>query len=433
MYFSITFVSLFEISLNKDTNLRRMKNTLSILAVFLILTTLSSCGDDDTVTPPIAIDEPTSYAFARESSSTVSFSGQSTRIAMAEEMISALKNSTLTAAPLAAMFDHQEGESNFSTSDLNASSKNVKSKVAASTDFFASNTAGASAVKADFDKWIAAQANDVFPKWDADASKGVSGAIQEAGGGSTRYVNANGLEYDQAVAKSLIGGLMTDQILNNYLGTAVLDAGSNRSDQEAGTLVDGKSYAAMEHKWDEAYGYVYGASQDVANPNATIGADDSFLNKYIGRVEGDTDFAGIADDIFNAFKLGRAALVAGDYTIRDAQAAIIRQKISEVIAIRAVYYLQQGKLALEASTPDMAAAFHDLSEGFGFVYSLQFTRDPLTNEPFFSRSEVEGFLDTIYSTASGANGFWDVTSENLQSVSETIAADFGFTVDQAGS
>lgn len=411
--------------------MHKIKNILAITSV-LFTSFLMSCGDDDP-TPSITIDEPTTYSFTRNGSSSVSFSGQTTRIAMAEELISALTNSESTANSLAAMFDHQKDAVDFSDSDLNSSDKSIKSKVAASTDFFSANTTGASAVKADFDAWIAAQATDVFPNWGTDASKGVAGAIQESGGGSTRYINANGLEYNQVVAKSLIGGLMADQALNNYLGTTVLDEGTNRTDQEAGTVAEGKNYSTMEHKWDEAYGYLYGASQDVANPNNTIGSDDSFLNKYIGRVEGDIDFAGIAAEIFNAFKLGRAAIVAGDYTVRDAQAAIIRQKVSEVIAIRAVYYLQQGKAALEAANPDMASVFHDLSEGFGFVYSLQFTRNPAATEPFFTRTEVQGFIDTIYPTDSQANGFWDVTPANLQTVSEAIAAEFDFTVEEAGS
>lgn len=411
--------------------MNRIQNTFAGVLSIVVLS-LVGCSDDDP-TPAITIDEPATYTFTRNGSSTVSFSGQTTRIAMAEEIVSGLKNTTLTEANLDAMFDHQEGSNNFSDASLNSSSKSVRSKVAASSDFFSANTTESSLIKADFDGWIADQVNNVYPNWSTEASKGVAGAIQEAGGGSTRYVNANGLEYNQAVAKSLIGALMTDQALNNYLGTAVLDAGSNRSNQENGVNEDGKSYSTMEHKWDEAYGYVYGASQDAANPNATIGADDSFLNKYIGRVEGDADFAGIAADIYNAFKLGRAALVAGDYTVRDAQAAIVRQKISEVIAIRAVYYLQQGKVGLEAATPDMASAFHDLSEGFGFVYSLQFTRNPGSSGSFFTRTEVQGFIETMYPTTSGSNGFWDVTPAALQSVSESIAAKFGFTVEQAGS
>jgi hypothetical protein len=57
----------------------------------------------------------------------------------------------------------------------------------------------------------------------------------------------------------------------------------------------------------------------------------------------------------------------------------------------------------------------------------------LSNEPFFSRNEVEGFIETIYPTNSQAKGFWDVTTANLQSVSETIATKFGITINQAGS
>ena len=60
-------------------------------------------------------------------------------------------------------------------------------------------------------------------------------------------------------------------------------------------------------------------------------------------MKADSDFAGIADDIYDAFKLGRAAIVAKNYTVRDEQVEILREKISMIIGIRAVYYLQGGK------------------------------------------------------------------------------------------
>ena len=382
------------------------------------------CGEDDEVN----INTPATYAFERDGASTVSFSGQTTRIAMAEEIISALKNEDLTEAAIDAMFAHVENASDFSDASLNASDKSVRSKVAASQDFFFANTTEATAVKADFDSWIADQVADVFPNWTTDAAAGTAGVIQEAGGGSNRYVNGDGLEFNQAFAKSLIGALMVDQIVNNYLSTSVLDAGDNVANNNAGTVEDGKSYTTMEHKWDEAYGYAYGASVNTADPNPTIGGDDSFLNKYIGRVEGDADFAGIADDIFNAFVAGRAAIVAGQYGIRDASAAILREKISTVIAVRAVFYMQQGKSGLEAANPDMAAVFHDLSEGFGFIYSLQFTRKPGTDDPYFSRTEVEGLLDDL---TGATNGLWNVTTTTLDEISTQIAARFDFTVAQA--
>ena len=395
------------------------------LLLFLTITSLLfvSCKDE---TEPIDIPDPTvapaTYNFARDGATTVSYSGQSTRISMGQEFVSALKDETKTEAELDAMFDHQAGSADFSDADLNASSKNIRSKTAASTDLFSSNTTDATAIKNQFDSWIAEQVSDVFPNWSSDASLGVAGKIQEAGGGSTRYVNGKGIEINQAINKGLIGGLMADQMLNNYLGTAVLDAGTNTADNDAGTLAEGKNYTTMEHKWDEGFGYLYGADNQE---NPTLGAD-SFLNKYLSRVDGDTDFQGIATTIYDAFKLGRAAIVNKDYLTRDAQVDIIRENVSKVIAIRAIYYLQQGKANLGT---DWASSFHDLSEGFGFVYSLQFTRKPGTTSAYFSTSEVNAFIATLTS----GNGFWDLTADQLDTMSETIATRFSISVAQAGS
>jgi len=79
--------------------------------------------------------------------------------------------------------------------------------------------------------------------------------------------------------------------------------------------------------------------------------------------------------------------------------------------------------------PNRQDSFHDLSEGLGFVYSLQFTRKPNSNDPYFTKAEVDGFMSTLQA----GNGFWDVTADTLDEISNTIAAKFNFTVAQAGS
>ncbi|RZS93169.1 DUF4856 domain-containing protein [Aquimarina brevivitae] len=404
-------------------------NSIAKGAFVLGATLLLSCSSDDDTTPGIV--EPATYNFTRNNESTVSFSGQTTRILMAEELAAAFLDPTATEAELDAMFAHQQGDNDFSDADLNASDKNILSKTAASRDFFFANTVASADIKADYQLWIANQVSEVFPNWNTDATAGQAGAIQEAGGGPVRYVNAEGVEYNQLFTKSLIGALMLDQALNNYLSSAVLDEADNIENNNNGITAEGRNYTTMEHKWDEAYGYFYGTAADPANPNATIGQDDGFMNKYIGRAENDSDFAGIAADIFNAFKLGRAAIVAKDYTVRDAQAEIIREKASEIIGIRAVYYLQQGKLGLEAGVVDYASVFHDLSEGLGFIYALQFTRRPGTTQPYFTKTEVEDFITTLVDTPQ--NGFWNVTPATLQTMSETIAAEFNFTIEEAAN
>jgi hypothetical protein len=394
------------------------------LSLFAIASLLISCSSDDD--GPLIITEleaPATYTFARNGETTVSYSGQTTRILMGQEFVSALKDPSKTEAELDGMFAHVEGNVDFSDADLNASSKSIRSKVAASSDFFAANTADATAIKNDFDGWIANQVNDVFPRWDEDASAGVAGQIQEAGGGSIRYINAQGLEYNQAINKSLLGALMTDQLLNNYLSPAVLDSGDNVVDNNAETVAEGKNYTTMEHKWDEAFGYLYG-TDDAVNPALN---QDSFLNKYLYRVEGDSDYQGIALRIYNAFKLGRTAIVANDYVVRDEQADIIKNEISKMIAIRAIYYLEQGRIV--RSTGDNGGAFHDLSEGFGFIYSLQFTRKTGSNAPYFTKTEVDEYITQLMT----GNGFWDVTDATLEAMSAEIANRFDLTIAQAGS
>jgi hypothetical protein len=401
-------------------------NWLAVVAVLLI----SACDSDDNPAPAPDIDVPATYSFVRSGASTVSFSGQTTRIRMGEELISAMKDFSSTEEALLEMYRNKtasDGDANpFEDAELNASTKSIKSKTGASKDLFSANATEAAEIKADFESWISAQVSEVFPNEEVLAEAGVAGQIDD--GGSTRYVNAKGLEYNQAVNKSLIGGLMLDQLINNYLGETVLDESTNREDNDNETLADGKNYTTMEHKWDEAYGYLFGNADNTAAPMSELGSSDSFLNKYLGRVAGDEDFANIGQEIYDALKLGRAAIVAKQYDVRDEQAAILRQKLSEVIAIRTIYYLQQGKNAL--ADGKFGTAFHDLSEGFGFVYSLRFTRNPNTPNSFFSKSEVDGFINDIYGSD---NGFWDLDGATLDAVSESIASKFDFTVEQAGS
>lgn len=400
-----------------------MKQFFYLTFAILLVFTVSACEDDDDA--GMMLDVPTNYTFTRAGESTVSFSGQTTRIAMAAEFVSALTDFDQTEAGLDNMFRNEAGTNPFADAELNASTKSIRSKVAASRDVFFADATTSAAIKADFDGWIAAQVSEVFPSQNELADAGIPGQI--ADGSSVRYVNANGLEYNQAIAKSLIGALMFDQIANNYLSPAVLDEATNIADNDAGTTADGEVYTTMEHKWDEAYGYLYGASSDPANPLIDLGDADGFLNKYVGRVDGDPDFVGISVDIEAAFRRGRAAIVAGDYAERDRQAAVIKANLANVLIIRSIYYLKQGEAALRAEPANFGTAFHDLSEGFGFVYSLRF----INNVSGFTPAQVDGWLTSL--TNESGNGFWDLDPDVIATIANDISGVFGIGVDQAGS
>jgi len=398
------------------------KFSLNLLLIVSVI--FQSCStDDDGVNDVNQVTAPNTYSFLRNGKSTVNFEGQTTRIKMAEELVSSLKDNSSTEIKLDAMFAHVQGENDFNDDNLNLTNKSIRSKIAASADYFSANTTTSNAIKADFDNWIASQASEVFINWNTTASAGQAGQIQQAGGGSIRYINNKGLELNQAFAKGLIGALMMDQILNNYLSPKVLDKGSNLPNNDNGVLEVNQEFTAMEHKWDEAYGYLYGNETDPEVPQLDA---DQFLSEYLYKLEGDPDFSEIPVTIYNAFKLGRAAIVAKSYTVRDEQAEIIRENLSKIPAVRAVYYLQAGKTNLES---DKATAFHALSEAYGFIYSLQFSRMPNSTIPYVTKTEVDGYLAQLME----GNGFWDVTPETLDSISASIAAEFGFTTAQAAN
>lgn len=401
-----------------------MNKQLTIAGIFLGAMTFISCSSDDTSLNDNQVEVPATYSFTRNGATTVDFNGQTTRILMTKEMSSAFLDFENTSeVTLSNMFSNQN--SPFYNPELNQSDKSVKSKTAASVDYFSTNAVESNNIKEDFESYISGQFNEVAPNRNTVASPGIAGQL--ADGSSVRYINSRGLEYNQSFAKGLIGALMTDQILNNYLSTLVLDAGDNVLLNNSGTVEEGKNYTTMEHKWDEAYGYLYGdPSIPEAVPNTVLDSnEDKFLFNYLGKVNTDADFAGIADDVFNAFITGRAAIVANNYEVRDQQIAIIKENISKVLAVRAVYYLQKGKIAIgEGNTGN---AFHQLSEGYGFVYSLRFTQNPDTGLPYFSTNQIESFKNQLLN----GNGFWDVTPATLDSISSEIATAFGFTVEQA--
>jgi len=243
----------------------------------LICSTLffTSCSNDDDNTIDGSEDQinvPANYVFEREGESTISYDGQTTRLSMAKELSSAFTDfDNLTTNRLTDMFSNENAP--FSEESLNSSTKSIKSKVAASSDYFSANTAESAAIKADFEFWMDAQVNEVLVNENVAASAGVAGQIAQ--GDRTRYVSAQGLEYNQMYAKSLMGALLADQMLNNYLSPSVLDEGDNRLNNENGVTEEGKSYTTMEHKWDEAYGYLYGDSSVPKDNPMSVLEDNS--------------------------------------------------------------------------------------------------------------------------------------------------------------
>ena len=340
------------------------------------------------------------YEFTRSGVSTVFYTGQTARLKMAGEIHSAFSDTSKSEADILAMFNDGTG---FSDASLNSSGKNIGGKTASSSYASAS-------VKPQIQAFITRVVNDVFPYYNDDAEAGKAGKYTDPGGRSV-HIDAKGFEMNQIFTKSLMGALVTDQIINSYLWRGKLDSGSNIANND--NLVfeytsPGESAAnitKMEHYWDEGFGYLYGEdsqySQDLGN--------GVLISKYGGK----GDVPGLEKELYDAFKLGRAAIVAGDYDLRDKQAKIIKIAISKIIGYRAAYYLRSGGSKIDSGK--WADALHALSEGYGFVLSLQFTMKDDGN-PYFTNAEVNDMLSDLEKD----NGFWSRTSAELNTMADKI-------------
>ena len=391
--------------------------SIKLFMVSIIMMANVSCNNEtDPVIPVDPITEeiiaPNTYLFQRGGESTVSYGGQTARLDMAASLFNKLNDEDVSAAALLQMFNEGIG---FTAEDgatqeeidaievLNNSGKKLGNKTAAYGD---------ASVQPKIAGFLTEYAEDVSTNFNTDAAAGVSGSHTGAGGRTVR-INGKGMELNQVFAKSLIGALVMDQVVYGYLSAAKIgdDVDNDATGLEAG------AYTKMEHHFDEGLGYVYGQEDDITMAVAPQG-NGVLFNKYLKKVNADGgEEPGLATEIYDAFKLGRAAIVANDSEVRDAQAEIVKTKMSRVILHKAAYYLRGAADKLGATDVDYADYFHGLSEGYGFVLSLQFTYNA-DGVSYFSHAEVAEMLSKL----EAGNGFWDRTADELNTMAAQIEA-----------
>ena len=394
--------SIFFMSCSKDDDVEYITQTITETVIQKEIETVTVEVPGPTVT--VYVEVPYSYEFARAGKSTVSFSGQTARLNMADELYSALNTNTFTKAQMLEMFNDGTG---FADASLNTSGKKMGNKTASSP--IASAT-----VKPQFDAMIADFADNVIPNWATDASNGQAGVLTDVA--RTIHVNAKGHEIDQTFIKGIIGAMTLDQIINTYITPYQLDSGTRTADNTNKVIADGKDYTVMEHKWDEGFGYLYGQEADATRLDLGTSptGNGTTLNKYFKKVDA-SSHPGMAVQVFNAFRRGRAYIVANQYDLRDEEAKKIQIQLSKLVAQKAVDYLN-GYMS-KIANGNTADAFHALSEGYGFIMSLQFTNDG-NGSPYFSNSEVNAFLTSM-------DNFWTVENSTLESIRDEIKAKFG--------
>lgn len=375
-----------------------MKKFYSLLIVFVTICFFSCESDDEDVNMQ---DVPESYEFTRNGESTVDFSGQTTRLNMLSEIKSYVsegdKGNEVEAQRLRNMFANENDP--FSSSDLNAASKDLKTKTFLSDVAYYENL---------FDELETAAQDYVDNQ--STASVGVSGRIERGNSGKFILVNEKGWEFTQFIEKGMLGSVFFHQIFNVYLSE---DRIGNDIDNE--TIEEGKNYTAMEHHWDEAFGY-WGVPTDFP---AELPAEDKrfWANYTYGR----TALTGSLDVLKDAFLVGRTAIVNNEYDSKDQSRDRIIDEFEIVSAATAIHYINSSLEDL--NNGDQGNLFHHVSEAYMFVRALKFS--PVKK---ISQSDIDQILTSDF----GADGdFWLINQSGLVAAKERIITSYPSLADIA--
>ena len=271
------------------------------------------------------IDETKRYAFTRNGETSVSYGGQTLRLQMVGELASYMskgKIANVTAGGALAKFQEV------------IDGKELENKTAASVQtflkrVFRDHEATSTVMKANPTQI---------------ASDGTAGLLTYVDDGEEkqRLFDNLGYESDQLFMKTMIGGLVSNQMVNVYLGDAKMDEDNTTLEVDDDGVT--KNYTKMEHNWDEAFGYLWGLATNAQTmtDGVSVNPDDILLDKYLKKVNNTPGYEGIAQDILDAFRVGRQAIVEKDYATRDAQRVILKQLVSKVVLVRAHHYLHSA-------------------------------------------------------------------------------------------
>lgn len=332
--------------------------------------------DDGSCTYSYAI--PTTYAFTNSSNvSTVDYSGQTDRLNQLRELMEYAESgegAVIDAQVLKNMFRNQNNPFTFS------STRQLKDKC------FAMDT---SLIISYFDS-IAANSQHFAQT----ASNGQAGVLTS--GTSTYLVSANGIEYAEMIEKAIMGAVFEYQALNVYFG-------SEKMNVDNSTPASGNPYTTMEHHFDEAFGY-FGVPVDFPTTPAT-----DFWGKYCNSQNATLSSNAM---MMNSFLKGRAAIVAKEYTDRDAAIETIRKGWEKIAAYQAMTYLT---LAESNFGTDQGKFLHLMTEAYGFIFTLRYAP---TETRVMSQSAITSLLDQF-----GTN-FWNLTLSDVQSIKATLDANY---------
>lgn len=350
--------------------IKALINHSKLLSVLSLAFLFMACEEDNTMpAQPDQLSVPDTYSFEN-----VDYSGQTARIQMLDLLVSKVKSAhdgqtKVTAQELIDIYLNTSG-------DLFGSSKNLADKTYSADD---------STREAIFNYFNQVEALSGHPENVIDG----------------RLYNDLGVEPAQMIEKGLMGSVFYWQAVSGYLGPEKMNVDNTEVTEGKGT--------AMEHHWDEAFGY-FGAPADFNDPNEQAW----YWAKY---ARARSEYLDAGQKIFDAFLRGRAAISAGDMNTRNEAIVTIRENWELLAAANAIHYINSSLKDIEAGTT--ADLYHHWSEGKAFLNALKY------NEEKNISDEALNELNGLFKESPK-----EVTKEDLEAARQKLQSVFGFSDTQ---
>ena len=342
--------------------------------------------------------------FGVSGASTVDFNDEKLMVLMNQELVAKMdQKNVIKANELINMFQNNDtGEPKWTNVALNYNWTSLVSKVAQQHP--------------DRLKWeeiftnlfTQTEANEVFKG--VATTKTTPGGYVIYGNPLELFLNAKGYDLQQLYAKGMVGINQADQIIDVFLGEDRMNGVNNiiQKENSEKLFVQGTEYTKMLHSWDKAYGMIWGALSDSKTLTSGISCCCSDNQNAVGLYKSIYDLTtvekhkNIAQELFDAFKKGRNAILLNDYLTRDTQICVIRRLLSRVILAMTLHHLDKAISmetqvgVLNAPSPDR---IFDMSKTTGYLISCLFIHKDLNYLTIYDKEynpyiELQFLVDT---------------------------------------
>jgi len=421
------------------------------LAVLLTVASLflSACGSDEEDDTDVLEEEaatisvPQAYVFDSRftpGESSVSYSGQVVRNLLLQDLKSLTDSvgkdggRSIDVADMLKLYEYDDA--------LNLKTGTTTGSLSASESYYSKLSTGKNLVGKISDEMVIGYnrtADDLVREWFKTIAE--SSQDRDKLGTPMAYTSDDGVDMSQMVNKVLIGAVPYYQATGVYLGGLL--------ERDNSTGKDGKAYSAMEHAWDEAFGY-FGAARDYSrytDAQLAGSVDDftfdsnsdgsiDFKSEYnfgLSRNAGKRDKGGsgvdFTQEIFSAFLAGRTAITnQGSVAEISAYRQTAANGMEKVIAATVVHYINDtlsDMSKLGTAEENIANLNKHWAEMKGYTVALQYNPFRLITDG--QLAELHGIMGKapIYDQP-GSNAY-NTQVNNYKRAKDVMQAAYGFS------